>query len=136
MSESDSSAVLAVTDGRTALSVLLLLLGIGCASTIKAYRPLSDAVVAEVNNSIEGSRASVVLAEEPERAVERERAAQAVAREACQSAPGQGSVRFGENCDDTDCECGLTCQSGRCFGTSLKNRISPSLTAPKPLGVT
>jgi hypothetical protein len=106
-----------VIDGRTVFPVLLAFLVTGCAGTIAAQRPLTDAAVAEVNESIAGSQASVVLAEEPERAVERERAAQAAAREACQSAQGQGSMRFGEKCDDTrDCECGLTCQVDRCLG--------------------
>lgn len=129
-------AVLRVIDGCRVLPVLSALLGIGCSSTIAAHRPLSDAAVAEVNEAIEGSKAIVVLAEEPERAVEREQAAKAAARDPCQSAPGQGNVRFGESCDDTeDCECGLTCQARRCLGTSLKNRTSRSLTAPKPLEV-
>jgi hypothetical protein len=121
-----------VIDGRTVFPVLLAFLGTGCASTIAAHRPLSDAGVAEVNESIAGSQASVVLAEEPGRAVERE--PQEAAREACRSAPGQGSVRFGKRCDDTrDCECGLTCQVDRCLGRSLKSRTIPSLAPPKSL---
>src|SRR5713101_1087723 len=77
---------LLVIHGRMAFPVLFVFLGSGCASTSAAHRPLSDAAVAEVNELIEGRRAGVVLAEEPERAVERERAAQAAVQEACLSA--------------------------------------------------
>jgi hypothetical protein len=119
--------------------IFLALIGMGCTSTTVARRPLAEGMLAKVKEAIEGREAMVELAYEPERAVEHERevhAAERQAREACQSALGQGILSFGENCHDTQqCECGLTCQSGRCLGTSLKNRSIPSLPAAKSLEV-
>jgi hypothetical protein len=46
---------------------VVLGVGAGCSTTIAAHRPLSDDKVAEVNESLEGHRASVIVAAEPVR---------------------------------------------------------------------
>jgi hypothetical protein len=95
-------------------------------------------MLAEVNQAIEGRQVTVELAYEPEWAAEHQRAVQAAAletRDACKNAPGQGIVPFGESCYETpECECGLTCQSGRCLGTSLKAK--PTLAAVRSVECT
>lgn len=118
--------------------VFLVLLGIGCSTTIGAHRPLSAAAVQELNEAVEGSEATVVLDEEPERAIECERAARAALRDSCESAPGQGNLKFEERCDKTrDCECGLTCQRNYCLGSSFKTppNIAPSSFQARELKV-
>lgn len=54
MSAANSVAMLAFT-----------ILGIGCANTLVVRRPLTEAALAKVNESIEGHRAKVVLAQKP-----------------------------------------------------------------------
>jgi hypothetical protein len=54
-------------------ATMLALLGMSCSTTIAAHRPLSDAAIAALNQSIEGRQASVVLetVKEPDQRAER-----------------------------------------------------------------
>jgi hypothetical protein len=65
------------------LFAALIAFGVGgCSTTIAAHRPLSDPALAEVNQSIEGRAARVVLGEGPEQNADVRRARRSVMREA------------------------------------------------------
>jgi hypothetical protein len=77
-----------------ALVGVLTLITTGCASTLVATRPLSEHMLARMNETIHDRRAIVVLAQEPESRTVRKQAVQVAARdskETGQSVPGQRS---------------------------------------------
>jgi hypothetical protein len=106
------------------LSGMLSTVGsLACSTAVAAHRPLSDSALDEVNETIESRTATLVRHKSEADAVQdatRARDLVAAQDQVCRSAPNHGDQTFGESCrGDDECECGLTCQAGRCLGSSL-----------------